>query len=179
MILTGLYQKQRRLDAARAEFDAMVERNAANIGARTMAAMLVHAQGRLEEAKTRYTDVLEREPRAAVAANTLAWIYADERQNLDVALDLAERATEQMPDYAEAWDTLGWVYQRKQLPLLAVAPFEKAVAKDPGNATFHFHLGLALSGTGDRVKARESLQTALKLQPDFPDAQREMKALAQ
>jgi len=156
-----------------------VERNPADIAARTMAAMLVHAQGRLAEAKTRYASVLEREPRSAVAANNLAWIYADERQNLDAALDLAERATEQIPDYAEAWDTLGWVYHRKQLPMLALAPFEKAVAKDPGNATFHFHLGLALTAAGERLRARESLQTALKLQPDFPDAQREIKALAQ
>jgi tetratricopeptide (TPR) repeat protein len=114
-----------------------------------------------------------------LAANNLAWIYADERQNLDLALDLAERATEQLPDYAEAWDTLGWVYHRKQLPLLAVVPFEKAVGQDPNNATFHYHLGMALAGTGDRVKAKESLQMALKLQPSFPDAEREMKALAQ
>ena len=179
VILTDLYQKQQRLEAARVEFDALVERNPADIAARTMAAMLVHAQGRLAEAKTRYASVLEREPRSAVAANNLAWIYADERQNLDAALDLAERATEQIPDYAEAWDTLGWVYHRKQLPMLALAPFEKAVAKDPGNATFHFHLGLALTAAGERLRARESLQTALKLQPDFPDAQREIKALAQ
>jgi tetratricopeptide (TPR) repeat protein len=144
-----------------------------------MAAVLVHAKGDLEDATRRYTELLTVEPRAGVAANNLAWIYADERQNLDLALDLAERATEALPDYAEAWDTLGWVYQRKQLPLLAVVPFEKAVGQDPNNATFHYHLGMALAGTGDREKARESLQMALKLQPSFPDAQREMKALAQ
>ena len=144
-----------------------------------MAAMLVHMKGELRDAKRRYIELLEREPRAVVAANNLASIYADQKQNLDVALDLAERATEQIPDYAEAWDTLGWVYHRKQLPLLAVAPFEKAVSADPGNAMFHYHLGMALAGAGDHEKARESLQMALKLQPSFPDAQREMKALPQ
>jgi Flp pilus assembly protein TadD len=51
------------------------------------------------------------------------------------------------------------------------------VSKDPENAVFHYHLGLALAGAGDHAKAKESLQTALKLQPSFPDAQREMKAL--
>lgn len=44
---------------------------------------------------------------------------------------------------------------------------------------FHYHLAMALAGTGDRVKAQESLQMALKLQPSFPDAERDMKALAQ
>lgn len=179
LILADVYRSMQRIDPARAEFDGLVERNGANVSARTMAAVLVHAKGDLEDAKRRYTELLSVEPRAALAANNLAWIYADERQNLDLALDLAERATEQLPDYAEAWDTLGWVYHRKQLPLLAVTPFEKAVGKDPNNAAFHYHLGMALAGAGDRVKAKESLQMALKLQPSFADAEREMKALAQ
>ena len=131
--------------------------------------MLVHAQGRLAEAKRRYAELLEREPRAAVAANNLAWIYADEQQNLDVALDLAERATEQMPDYAEAWDTLGWVYHRKQLPMLAVAPFEKAVRQ--GSEQRHVPLSpgpgarpapAIASGPASRCRRRSSCS------PSFP-----------
>jgi tetratricopeptide (TPR) repeat protein len=179
LLLADVYRATQRIDGARAEYDALVQRNGANVSARTMAALLVHAKGDVQDAKRRYMELLNIEPRAALAANNLAWIYADEQQNLDVALDLAERATEQIPDYAEAWDTLGWVYQRKQLPLLAVAPFEQAVTKDPSNAMFHYHLGMALVGTGDRERAKDSLQTALKLQPSLADAQREMKALSQ
>jgi tetratricopeptide (TPR) repeat protein len=179
LLLADVYRNTNRVDTALAEFDALVKRNGANVGARTMAAVLTHVKGNTEDAKRRYTDLLAVDARAAVAANNLAWIYADEKQNLDVALDLAERTTEQIPDYAEAWDTLGWVYQQKQLPLLAIAPFEKAVSKDPENAMFHYHLGVALAGAGNHAKAKESLQMALKLQPSFPDAQREMKALEQ
>jgi tetratricopeptide (TPR) repeat protein len=181
MILGDIYRTQKRLDQARAEFDAVAQRNSANpeanLGARTMAAMLVHALGNQADAKRRYTEVLALDGGAAVAANNLAWIYADEKQNLDVALELAERATDQIPDYAEAWDTLGWVYHRKQLPLLAIPPFERAIAQDPENATFHFHLGLALKSAGDRERGLGALQTALKLQPDFPDAQREISEI--
>jgi tetratricopeptide (TPR) repeat protein len=144
-----------------------------------MGAILTHVQGHLDDAARRYQQTLDVAPRVAVVANNLAWIYAEQRQNLDVALDLAERVTDQIPDYAEGWDTLGWVYQQKQLPHLAVAPFEKAVARDASNATFRYHLGIALAGAGDVAKARESLQMALKLQPEFPEAQREIKALPQ
>jgi len=179
MMLVDIYRAQQRLPAAQADYDAIVVRDAGNIGARIMAATLVHAQNNPAEAKRRYAELLAVEPRAVIAANNLAWIYADERQNLDAALDLAGRATEQLPEYAEAWDTLGWVYFRKQLPLLAIDPFEKAVSRDPGNATFHYHLALAFIGGGDRAKARESLERALKLQPDFKDAQKEMRALDQ
>jgi tetratricopeptide (TPR) repeat protein len=177
LLLTELYRSQHRVESAQAEFDAIVQRDGTNVGARAMAAILTHVQGHLDDATRRYTQTLDVAPRVAVVANNLAWIYAEEKQNLDVALDLAQRVTEELPDYAEGWDTLGWVYQRKQLPLLAVAPFEKAVARDPSNATFHYHLGVALAGAGDTDRSRESLQTALKLQPNFPDAQREMKAL--
>ena len=179
MLLADIYRSQHRLDSARADLDAQVQRDAANIGARSLAAVLVHADGKLAEAKRRYTEVLGYDPRIAVAANNLAWMYADEKQNLDEALDLAQRATEQIPEYAEAWDTLGWVFVRKQLPLLAILPFEKAVEKEPSNATFHYHLGMALAGAGDEDKSREALQTALTLQPNFPDAQRGLKALDQ
>jgi len=179
MLLADIYRSQKRLEPARVELDAQVQRNAANIGARSLAAVLVHVDGKLDEAKRRYIDVLGHDPRIVVAANNLAWIYADEKQNLDEALDLAQRATAQIPEYAEAWDTLGWVYVRKQVPLLAIAPFEKAVEKDPSNAIFHYHLGMALAGRGDKEKSRDALKTALKLQPDFPDAQRELKALDQ
>jgi putative PEP-CTERM system TPR-repeat lipoprotein len=178
-LLIEIYRTQKRLDAAKAEFDAEVRVDGTNVAARTMAAALAHAQNDQKDAKRRYRELLAIQPRAVIAANNLAWIYAEERQNLDVALELAERASEQLPDYADAWDTLGWVYYRKQLPLLAIAPFEKAVSQEPENATFHYHLGMALAGVGDHAKAKESLQTALKLQPSYADALREMKALPQ
>jgi putative PEP-CTERM system TPR-repeat lipoprotein len=179
LMLTEIYRTQNRVDAARNEFDALVQRDAANVGARAMGAILTHVQGHIDDATRRYQQTLEVAPRVAVVANNLAWIYAEQKQNLDVALDLAKAVTEQIPDYAEGWDTLGWVYQQKQLPHLAVAPFEKAVTRDGSNATFRYHLGIALAGAGDVEKARESLQMALKIQPGFPDAQREMKALQQ
>ena len=172
VLLGEIYREQKRMDIARAELDAVVKVNPANVAARTMAAMLVHAQQDPAEAKRRYQELLNIEPQAAVAANNLAWIYAEEQQNLDEALQLAQRAVELMSDFPEAWDTLGWVYIRKQLPILAVEPFERAVGKAPDNATFRYHLGLALAGSGDRVKGRDSFEMALKLQPNFPDARR-------
>jgi putative PEP-CTERM system TPR-repeat lipoprotein len=177
VLLGEIYRAQQRLEAARVELDKAVTANPGNVPARTMAAMLIHAQQRPAEAKRRYEELLNIEPQAAVAANNLAWIYAEEKQNLDEALLLAQRAVEQMAEFPEAWDTLGWVYFRKQLPILAVEPFERAISKAPGNATFHYHLGLALAGSGDRVRSRDAFEKALTLQPDFPDARRELTAL--
>jgi tetratricopeptide (TPR) repeat protein len=175
-LLTELYRTQNRVAAALAEFDHLASKDSRSVAARTMAAMLEHARGRMGEAKRRYEDVLAREPRAAAAANNLAWIYADEKQNLDRALQLAQSAAEQT-DLPDVWDTLGWVYYQKQLPNRAVDSFEKAVARSPENAAFQYHLGLALAGSSDRTRARHDFEGVLKLQPGHSEARRELAAL--
>jgi tetratricopeptide (TPR) repeat protein len=176
-ILVDLYREQQRVDAARAEFDALAAANPKDVSARTVSALLLHAQNKLEDAKQRYTEILALDSRAAVAANNLAWIYADEGENLDAGLQLAQRAVDLVPDRAAFRDTLGWVYLRKQLPQLAVRPFEQAVAREPETAVFHYHLGLAYAESGDRARGRDALQRALELNPGLEEAKRGLAAL--
>jgi tetratricopeptide (TPR) repeat protein len=169
-MLAQVYMGQRKLDAARTEFDAIVARNPKNVAAATMAAMIVQAQADLPEAKKRYSAILASDSRAAIAANNLAWIYAEEGANLDAALDLARTAVTIMPNRPEVQDTLGWVYYRQDLPGLAIAPFEQSIAQDGANPVYHYHLALALWKTGQIDRARAAADTALKLKPDFTDA---------
>jgi putative PEP-CTERM system TPR-repeat lipoprotein len=169
-MLGQLYIAQRRINEAQAEFDIIVSRNPKNVGARTIAAMLAHTKNDIEDAKRRYREVLEVEPTAAVAANNLAWIYAEEGTDLDEALRLAQMAAAQVPDRAEIHDTVGWVYYRKELPSLAIAPFERSVAQQPDNPTYHYHLALAHAKSGNTVQARLAAQAALRVKPDYAEA---------
>jgi Flp pilus assembly protein TadD len=107
-------------------------------------------------------------------------IYLEEGQNLNQALELAQTAVQQLPDSPEVSDTLGSVYLKQNLPALAVRPFELSASKDPGNPLYHYHLGLALARTGDKVKAREALGRALALGKSFdglPEAKRVLASL--
>lgn len=174
LLLGQIYKTQQKLDAARAEFDDLARRNSKDISARTMSAIIVHAQGNVGEAKKRYAEILAADASSPVAANNLAWIYAEEGANLDAAVQLAEQAVEALPENAELRDTLGWIYYRKRLPRSAIGPFEAAVARDPDNATFRYHAGLAYAQTGDIARAREAFEAAVKLKPDFSDAKREL-----
>jgi putative PEP-CTERM system TPR-repeat lipoprotein len=176
-LLGQLYARQNRLAAMRAEFDAIASATPKNLAPRLMAAMIVHAQGDVKDARSRYSQILQLEPRAALAANNLAVLHSEEGGDLELAQQLAERAAEQMPAHPEIQDTLGMIYMKRQQLGQAVRRFEQSVAVNPENPVYHYHLGLAYSKSGDIERARRSLQAALKLQPAFGDARQALDTL--
>jgi Tfp pilus assembly protein PilF len=177
-MLGQLYVQQNKPGPAIQKFEELGKRQSKPVVAYTMIAMILQTQGKSAEAQTRYEKVIEIDPRAAVAANNLAWMYAEGGGNLDTALQLARTAKEQLPDTPQVNDTLGWIYVKKALPSLAVPLLQAAVEKDANNATYHFHLGMAYKNS-DPVKAKASLEKALKLNPNFEGSAEARKALAE
>lgn len=165
-MLAQLYMRQGRLDEARAEFEGLAKRSSSAVAARTMVGMLLEAQGKRDEARRSYETTLNGTQDAPVAANNLAYIYAEQGINLDIALQLATSAKQGLPDDPDVDDTIGWIYVKKDLPALAIKPLEESLKKRPGNAEVLYHLGLSYAKLGDHAKARESLTTALKLDPN-------------
>lgn len=174
-MLASLLLASGKVDEARAEFDRMAKRDSTNVAWSTMAAMIVHSQpNKKEEAKKRYEEILKTAPNAPVAANNLAWIYQENNENLDEALRLAQGAAARLPDNPEVQDTIGMIYYKKELPALAVTAFERTLTLQNGaaNPSYHYHLALALLRAGETVRARKAAQEALKLRPDYPEAQK-------
>lgn len=177
MLAESLFH-QGKLDQARDEFDGIAARKPGDVAAPTMAAMIVQAQGKAAEAQQRYEKIVANNPRAALASNNLAWMYAEQNQKLDTALNLAQAAKAEDPESASFNDTLGFVYLKMKLGELAVPPLRIAVEKEPENPGFHARLGQAYALTGDKVRARQELERALKLKPDFAGADEAKKVLA-
>ena len=169
-MLADLYMIQGKPSQALERYEALALLDPQSFTAHTMIGMILQGQKRIPESKKRYETALEISPNAAIAANNLAWILADERQDLDRALTLANQAAALRPDDPQVADTIGWVYYQKQLPTLAVKPFERAVNKDPKNAEFQYHLGMAYAATGDTAKAKVHLQKALAISTTFNGA---------
>ena len=176
-MLGRLYASQQRLDEATVQFEKLAEKQPKSVSAHTIVGMLLDMQNRTSEAREKYERALAVDPRAAVAANNLAWIYTETGGNLDMALHLAQTAKSQLPDRPEVNDTLGWIYHKKGLSAMAVAPLLQSIQKDPTNATYHYHLGMAYAGSGDKDKARASLQKALSLDGNFSGATEARQAL--
>ena len=175
-MLAQLYVSQRRLDEALVEFGELAKRNPKPVGALTISGMILQVQGKLKEAQERYDRALQFDPEAAVAANNLAWMYAESGENLDRALQLAQTAVRKLPDSPEITDTLGFVYYKKDLAQQAIQTLKPIVAKNPNNALYHYHLGLAYAKTGENADAKRHLTRALGLKADFEGAA-EAKAL--
>jgi tetratricopeptide (TPR) repeat protein len=166
-LLGQIYVAQHKLDDARHQFESLASRQPRPIAALTMVGMIQQMQGKTDEARKTFERVLQLDSNAAVAANNLAVIYGESGGNLDVALQLAQTAKSAMPDQAQVDDTLGWIYYRKDLLSQAITSLRRSVERDPKNAVAHYHLGLAYYKSGDKVRAKQALEAALKLQPNF------------
>ena len=175
--LARVYAMQQRLPEATAEFEKLAERQPKAMAPLTLAGVLLQLQNKPNEAKAFFQKALDVDSRAAVAANNLAWLYAEDNEKLDIALQLAQTAKAGLPDRHEVDDTLGWVYYKKGLSTLAVAAFQRSVHLQPDNPSYVGHLGLAYAQSGDKDKARQTLERALKIKADFDGADEARKIL--
>lgn len=168
-LLGRLYLAQGQGDRAIAEYRALAERTKSPAGALTMIGLIHEARGDRATAQKQYEEIIAASPRSGVAANNLAWIYA-ETGRPDEAIKLASVAQEELRGRPEPEDTLGWAYYQKGLAGHAIGAFERAIARSPRNALYHYHLGLAQLKAGSKARARAAFEKALELKPDFPGA---------
>ena len=75
-------------------------------------------------------------------------------------------------------DTLGWIYYKKNMMPQAITALRDSIDRSPKNPLFHYHLGLAYIRSGDRSKAKTTLEEALRLGANFPGADDARKQLS-
>jgi len=134
--------------------------------------------GRSREATDAYERALRLDPENIVALNNLAYMNAETGGDLDMALRYAETAKRKEPRNPQIDDTLGWIYVKKNLNDNALVIFRSLVKQQPANATFRYHLGVALAQRGDVEQARQELNEALRHKPADKDAEEIRKVLA-
>jgi len=132
-----------------------------------------------EKAKQMYQKALEIQPENALASNNLARVMLQQGDNVDVALAMAQTARRGMPDSPASADTLGWAYYQKGAYNTAIDLFKEALKKNPDDATFHYHLGLAYQKDNQPALAKQHLERVLKINPKYTNAEDVRKALGQ
>jgi tetratricopeptide (TPR) repeat protein len=133
-------------------------------------ALTLDTAGRKQEARLAYEQCLKIDPRNGVALNNLAYLLAENNGDLEMALTYAQRAKQLLPQLNEIADTLGWIYLKKGLTDSAIEQFRDIVGKQQSHSTYRYHLGMAYAQKGDRLKAIQELNVALKNSPPKDEA---------
>ncbi len=141
-----------------------------SVEAQVRMGQIAELQGDWNAAENYYSKALQLAPTNVIAKNNLAWVYAEHGGNLDMALKLAQEAKAADPNDPNISDTLAWILVKKQIYGTAIQLLRDSVQEDPKNASYSYHLGVAYYGAGQKADAERSLESALKLQPDFANA---------
>ncbi len=177
--LARAHQAKEETQAAISQYEAVLslQRRSANL--LSVVASLYEATGNLDAARKYYEQALAIDPNMAVPANNLGFLYVKQGGNLDVALDLAQRAKQLMPDLNPITDTLGWVLYKKGDYVSALPLFQECVEKEPNSLGYRYHLGMVLLAIGQKEKARDQSESALRLRLLGEDAEQAADACPQ
>lgn len=132
-----------------------------------------------EHARQVYQKALALQPDDPVASNNLAYVMLQQGGNVDVAFAMAQTARRQLPDNPGPADTLGWAFYQKHVYSSAIGLFQEAVKKDPENATYIYHLGMAYAKNGQAALARQQLDKESRIKPNSSEVEDLRQALAQ
>ena len=124
-------------------------------------------QQRWPEAEQAYLDAVKDDPMMFAAYNNLAFMAATRKEHLDEALVWVRKAMTLAPGVTTILDTLGWVHRARGELGPAVKALEQAVADNPKQASFRYHLGVTYSEQGRHPQARAALEKALELDKNF------------
>ncbi len=90
----------------------------------------------------------------------------------DRALESYRMAVKLNPKYLAAYNNLGDIYKAQGLPDEAIKQYLIAIELKPDWAGMHYKLGRIYHEKGEREKARRELETVLRINPRFPEAEK-------
>ena len=137
-----------------------------NINQVLQQAVAAHKEGKLEEAKRLYCEILQTHPTHPYANHNLgSTLYTLGR--LKDAETSFKKSIKFKPDYTEAYYDLGITLQKLHKLEEAEASYKKAIALKPDYAVAHNNLGNTLKDLGRLNEAEASYKKAIALKPDY------------
>jgi len=182
--LARLQAKSGALDDALATCNSGIQNNPKEFSFYMMMGSVYERKNDLSKAQSSYEKALQVKPDDPLASNNLAYILLETNSNPDLALRLAQTARRGQPELSNIADTLGWAFYQKGIYPSAISMFQEAIklaakSKEPENATYHYHLGLAYARAAQPTLAKQHLERALKIDPNYSGAEEVKKELAQ
>ncbi len=133
------------------------------------AAVVMHQQGRLEQAESLYQEILQSQPQHFDALQLLATI-AVQRKNAAAAVELFEQALKIKPDSAEALNNRGAALRNLNRYEEALASYDHALKIKPDYIEALNNRGNVLRDLKRYQEALASYDRVLKIKPDYAEA---------
>lgn len=141
-----------------------------------MAHFLAHEP---QKAIPAFSRCLELEPGHVQAMAMLGKLYSFDRDKLKQAHELLGKVVAQRPDLEDARFDLARVFALQGQYDRSFQEFNNLFQGELRFALYHTELGKILLALGLKPQARQEFERALRLQPDFEPAQRQLKELDQ
>jgi Flp pilus assembly protein TadD len=137
--------------------------------ARFQEAMLMHEEGRYQEAEAGYRRVIAMQPNAAEAHSCLGNTLRKQGRNLEAEI-CQRQAIVLKPDFALAHFRLAEALSGQGRLAEAEASFQRASLLQPDFADAHYELGILLQGQERLEEAKTSFQCAVQACPELIEA---------
>ncbi|HNX18098.1 MAG TPA: tetratricopeptide repeat protein [Methanoregula sp.] len=139
-------------------------------------AYALYKLGRYDEAIVAYEKLTTTVTNNAEAYCNLASSY-ENTGNTDAALNAYKKCTNLDPHNADAWNQVGRIYLSLEKYTEALDAFDHATRETTTNAEIWNNKGLALTGLGRYQEAMNCFTTALSLNPEYTEAQKNKEAV--
>jgi tetratricopeptide (TPR) repeat protein len=167
--LAAEYIQSKRFDDGQRKLDELLKKNPFNASLYAAKGLIAENQGKIEDAKTNYSQALKIDANLALPANSMAYFFAEEGRELQTALQWAQTARRREPENPNYADTLGWVHHKLGNDVLARDQLQFAVAKQPDNPIYQYHLAMVYIATKQTAQAEALLKKALVSANPFPE----------
>jgi len=138
--------------------------------ARFMLGSVYERQKKYDLAEEQFRKVLAVDPLNDAAANYLGYMLADRGVRLEESIKYIKDALKIEPSNGAYLDSLGWAYHKMNRNDMAQGPLEKAVKLIPNDPTIREHLGYVYLGLGEKAKALQEWERALKFSHKGPSS---------
>ena len=137
-----------------------------------MKAQISETERDFDTAIEAYATLYASNPSSLVVANNYASLLAEHREDDAESIATAVSVAQQLrgSEIPELQDTYGWIAFLDGRAEEALRYLEPAATARPDNALIRYHRGRVLVELGQTARAREDLEAALAIDPDFPKA---------
>ena len=165
--LAQFYIQTQQTDQAIAKLEAMIQKNAKDIGSLVQVGMLYEAKTNYSRAQEVYEAALTVNPRNVVALNNLAFILSEQTGDLERSYQYARRARDVSPYDGYTADTLGWITWKQGNYPQALSILQQSAERLPDHPEVQYHLGMAYYMTGSKELALAALTKATQSTNNF------------